>query len=145
MEHKQVKEVLARNGSGTLFSAFGVPIPEGDHAVLAMQDIFFSDDTPIQVPTKIDHSLLAVARVLTVNHPLFGAFMGNRQLIFHQGLEQFGPEDLGQCLVAEEIFAGFLFPQPGFEVDACSGHDHMNVGMIIQSSALGMKDSGEPR
>ena len=30
MEHEQVKEVLARNGSAPLFSAFGVPIPKGD-------------------------------------------------------------------------------------------------------------------
>lgn len=50
MEHEQVKEIFARNGSGPLFSAFGMAIPEGDHAVLAVQDIFFPDDAPVVCP-----------------------------------------------------------------------------------------------
>lgn len=41
MEHEQVKEVLARNGSGALFSAFGMAIPEGDHAVSGSAEYLF--------------------------------------------------------------------------------------------------------
>jgi len=145
MEHEQIEEVLALDGSGPVFSAFGMAIPEGDHAVPAVQDIFFLDDASVQVAAKIDQCLLTVACVLAVNHPLLGAIMGNRQLVFDQGLEQFSTEDLGQSLVAEEIFPGFFLPQAGLLVDACSGHDHMDVGMIVQGSGMGVEDGGESR
>lgn len=145
MEHEQIEEVLALDGSGPVFSAFSMAIPEGDHAIKAVQDIFFPDDAPVQVAAKIDQCLLAVACVLAVNHPLLRAIMGNRQLLFDQGPEQFSPENLGQCFVAEEIFPGFFLPQPGFQVDACSGHDHMDMGMIVQGSGMGAEDGDESR
>lgn len=120
-------------------------VAEGDHAVVAVQDILLADDTPVQVTTKIDQGLLAGAHVLAVNHPLFRAIGGNRQLVFDQGLEAFCPEHLGQGLVAEKIFPGLFPPQPCFLVDACRWHDHMDVGMIVQISGLGVKDGGNPR
>ncbi len=62
--------------------------------------------------------------------------MGNRQFVFDQGLEEFSPEHLGQGLVAEEIC---------LQVDACCRYDHMDVGMVIQGSGMGVEDGGESR
>jgi len=105
--------------------------------------VLLPDDAPVQVTAKIDKGLLAVACILAVNHPLRGAIMGNRQLVFDQSLEEFSPEHLGQGLVAEEISSGFFLPQPCLQVDACCRYDHMDVGMIIQGSGMGMEDGGE--
>ncbi len=120
-------------------------ITEGDHAVLALQNILLTDDAPVQVTAKINKGLFAVAHVLAVNHPLVGAIMGDRQFVVDQDLEEFRPEHLGQGLVAEEVFPGFFLPQPCFPVDACSGHDHMDVGMVLQDSGMGVEDGGESR
>jgi len=56
--------------------------------------------------------------------------------VFDQGLEEFSPEHLGQGLVAEEIC---------LQVDACCRYDHMDVGMVIQGSGMGVEDGGESR
>ncbi len=111
---KQGEKGLGRDGSGPIFPAFGMAVAERDHAVLAVEDILFPDDAPVQVTAQIDKGLLAVAHVLAVNHPLFGAIGGNRQLVFDQGLEEFCPEHLGHGLVAEEIFPGFFLQQSCF-------------------------------
>lgn len=110
MEHEQVEEVFGLDGSGPVFSAFGMAITEGDHAVPALHNILLPDDAPVQVAAKINKGLLAVARVFAVNHPLLGAIVGNRQLVLNQDLEEFRPEHLGQSLVAEEVFPGFFLP-----------------------------------
>ena len=110
MEHEQVEKILGLDGFGSVFFTFGMAITEGDHAVLALQNILLADDAPVQVAAQIDKGLVAVARVLAVNHPLCGAIMGDRQLVFNQGLKEFRPEHLGQSLVAEEIFPRFLLP-----------------------------------
>ncbi len=47
--------------------------------------------------------------------------------------------------MAEEISPGFFLPQPCLQVDACGRHDHMDVGMVIQGSGMGVEDGGEPR
>ena len=145
MEHEQVEKVLGLDGSDSVFFAFGMAIAEGDHAVLALHNILLADDAPVQITAKIDKGLLAVTRVLAINHPLFGATRRNRQLVFDQVLEEFRPEHRGQSLVAEEIIPGFLFPQPCFAVDACCRHDHMDVGMKVQGSGMGVEVGGEPR
>lgn len=113
MEHEQVEEVLALDGSGMVFSAFGMAIAEGDPAVPALQNVLLPDDAPVQVAAKIDKGLLAVACILAVNHPLRGAIMGNRQLVFDQGLEEFSPEHLGErALWLKRYFPDFSFHNP---------------------------------
>lgn len=103
MEHEQVEEILARDGSGPLFIAFGMTIAEGDHAVPAVQDVFFADDAPVQIASQVDKGLIAIAGILAVNHPLLWTIMGDGQFVFPQCLEEPGPEYRGQGLVAEEI------------------------------------------
>ena len=126
-------------------SAFGMTIPESDHAVPALQNVFFPDDAAVEIAAQVDQGLIAVAGVLAVNHPLFWAIMGDGQVVLHQKLKELCSENLGQCLVAEEIFSGFYLPQAGFQVDTRSRHDHMDVGMIVQCSGLGVEDGGESR
>ena len=54
MEHEQGEEVLGRDGSGSVFSAFGMAITKDDHAVPAPQNILLADDAPVQVAAKIN-------------------------------------------------------------------------------------------
>ena len=42
VKHKQVEEPFSANSPGSVLSGLGVKIPEGDHAVFAVQDILFN-------------------------------------------------------------------------------------------------------
>jgi len=143
MEHEQVEERLALNGSGSILSALGMTIAEGDHAVPALQDVLLPDDSPVQISSEVDQGLFAITGFLAVDHPLFGAITGNRQVVVDNGLEKLCSEDLGQSLVTEEIFSRFHLPETLFQVDACPGHDHMNVGMVVKGPGMGMENGGE--
>ena len=143
MEHEQVEEILALNSPGSLLSAPCMAIPEGDHAVPALQDVLLPDDSPVQISSEVDQGLFAIAGFLAVDHPLFGAITGNRQVVVDHGLEEPCPEDLGQSLVTEEISRRFYLPETLFQIDARPGHDHMDVGMIVKGSGMGMENGGE--
>jgi len=62
-------------------------IPEADHAVFALQDIVFPDDSPIEISAKINDCLVTVADVFAVNDPLFRAIFGYPQVIVNNGLQ----------------------------------------------------------
>jgi len=131
--HEQVEKLLPGNGSGPAGSGFGVKIPVGDHPVFILQDILFTDDTPIEVLAEIDDSLIAVAHILAVNYPVLWTGFGHVQAMLNHGLQQFCPEDFGQGLVVEEIAGVFNPPESGFQVDCCCGHDHMDMWVIVKS------------
>ena len=71
MEHEQIEEIFPGDGPGPVLPGLGMEIPEGDHAVLALQDILFPDDAPVEIPAEINDCLIAVADVFAVNNPLF--------------------------------------------------------------------------
>jgi len=75
-------------------SAFGMTIPESDHAVPALQNVFFPDDAAVEIAAQVDKGLIAVAGVLAVNHPLFWAIMGDGQVVLHQKLKELCSENL---------------------------------------------------
>jgi hypothetical protein len=52
--HQQPEEMLSRNDSGLIFFRLGTDIPEGDHPVVALQDIFFLDDAFVKVFPEIN-------------------------------------------------------------------------------------------
>lgn len=103
MEHEQIDKIFPGDGPASILSGFGMEIPEGDHAVCALQDILFPDDAPVEISAKINDCLVAVADVFAVNDPLFRAISGHAQTVLNNGLEDFCSEDLRQSLVAEEI------------------------------------------
>jgi len=47
MEHEQVEKMFSSDGPGSVLAGFGMEIPEGDHAVFALEDILFPDDAPV--------------------------------------------------------------------------------------------------
>ena len=47
MEHEQVEKIFSGDGPGSLLAGFGMEIPEGDHAVFALEDILFPNDAPV--------------------------------------------------------------------------------------------------
>jgi len=134
MEHEQVEKIFSSDGPGFVMAGFGMEIPDGDHAVFALKDVLFPNDTPIQVSAKINDCLVTVADVFAVNNPLFRTISGYPQAIVNKGLQELCPEDLCQGVVVEKVPGRFHPPQSGFHVDACPGHDNMNVRMIIKRS-----------
>ena len=110
MEHEQIEKIFPGDGPASILPGFGMEIPEGDHAVFALQNILFPDDAPVEISTKINDCLVAVADVFAVNDPLFRAILGHAQTVVNNGLEDFCPEDLCQSLVAEEIPGRFDLP-----------------------------------
>lgn len=103
MEHEQIEKIFSGDGLGPVLPGFGMEIPEGDHAIFALQDILFPNDALVEISTKINDCLIAVADVFAVNNPLFRTIFGHPQVIINNGLEDLCPEDLCQSLVAEEI------------------------------------------
>ena len=110
VEHDQIEKIFPGDGPGPVLAGFGMEIPEGDHAVFALQDILFPDNAPVQISAKINDCLIAVADVFAVNNPLFRTIFGHPQVIVNNGLQDLCPEDLCQGLVAEEIPARFRAP-----------------------------------
>jgi hypothetical protein len=134
MEHEQIEKIFPGDGPGPVFPGFGMEIPEGDHAVFALQDILFPDNAPVQISAKINDCLVAVTDVFGVNDPLFRAISGHAQIMVNNGLQDFCPEDLCESLMAEKIPGRFHPPKSCFRVDACSRQNDMNVRMILKLS-----------
>jgi len=103
MEHEQIEKIFPCDRPASVLPGFGMEIPEGDHAVFALQDILFPDDAPVQISAKINDCLVAVADLFAVNNPLFRAIFGYAQTVVNNELQDLCPEDLRQGLVAEEI------------------------------------------
>ena len=110
MEHEQIEKIFPGDGPASVLPGLGMEIPEGDHAVFALQDILFPDDTPVQISAKINDCLVAIANVFAVNNPLFWAIFGHAQIVVNNRLKELCLEDLCQGLVAEEIPGGFNPP-----------------------------------
>ena len=85
-------------------------IPEGNHAVFAGEDVFFLDDTPIEVFAQVDDGLTAIADAFAIDHPLLRAILGYHQAFIDDGLKEFCPKNRCQCFMAEEVFGPLLFP-----------------------------------
>ena len=45
--------------------------------------------------------------------------------------------------MVEQISGRLGTPETGFHVDTCSGHDHMDMGMVIKAAGMGVKNCGE--
>lgn len=71
MEHQQIKEIFSGHCPCAIFLASGMDLAEGDHAVLAAEDVLFLDDAFIQIFTKVNDRFAAAADFLAVDHPLF--------------------------------------------------------------------------
>lgn len=72
VEHEQAKEILTCYDPCPVLPWFGMEIPEGNHAVFALEDIIFPDNTPVQVFAEIDDYLVAVAHFFAINNALAG-------------------------------------------------------------------------
>jgi len=101
MEHEQIKELFSTLCPGLVFSRLGVKVAEGHHAVFASQNVLFLNDTPVEIPPKIDDGFVAVADVFAIDDPFFGAISRKRQTLIEQGFQHFCPEDLCQGLMVE--------------------------------------------
>lgn len=142
MEHEQVEELFTGNGSCPVGLGFGVEVSKRYPALFAAENILFLDDAPVEVTPEIDKDLVAVADVFTVYHPLLGAVPWDLQAMVDQGLQELCPEDLCQCLLAEEIAPWFGPPESGLQVDGCRRHDDMDVGMVLQGPGMGVENGG---
>ncbi len=107
MEHEQIEKIFSGDAPGSVLAGFGMEIPEGDHAVFALEDILFPDDAPVQISAKINDCLIAVADVFAVNNPLFRAIFGHAQIVVNNGLQDLCPEDLCQGFVVEKLLRRF--------------------------------------
>ena len=53
VEHEQVEEIFTSDGSGSIFSSFGMQVPESNHAIFTFKDVFFLYDAPVEISAKI--------------------------------------------------------------------------------------------
>jgi hypothetical protein len=110
MKHEKIQEPCSADSPGSVLSAFGMKIPEGNHIVFALKNIFFPDNTPVQVAAQIDDGLVAVADAFAVDNPLFRTTPGHVQGLINHGFQHLCPKDLCQGFVAEEIPGPLFLP-----------------------------------
>ena len=60
VQHERVEEFFSTHLPCPVLTGFGVKIPEGNHAVFALQDILFLDYAPVEILAEIDDRLVAV-------------------------------------------------------------------------------------
>lgn len=96
MEHQQVEEIFSGYSPGTIFPAFGMDIAEGDHAVLAAEDVLFLNDTFIQIFAKVNDRFVAAAYFLAVDHPVFRGVGWYPEIVVNDCLQELCPENLCQ-------------------------------------------------
>ena len=145
MEHQQVKEIFSGNRPRPIFFAFGVDIAKGDHAVLTADDVLFLDDTFIQVFAEVNNRLVAAADLLAVDNPLFWGSGWYSQIMVNDCLQEFRPEDFCQGFMAEEISGRLHSPKPGLGIDACPGHDNMDMWVIVKISGMRVENGYKAR
>jgi hypothetical protein len=104
-----------------------------------VQNIFFLNNAFVKISSQVNERLVAIAYVLTINNPYSRTIFWHFQIVVHERFKQFCPEYFGQCFVAEVVFAGLDTPSPAFDADACRRHDHMDMGVIIQFSTMGVQ------
>jgi hypothetical protein len=108
MKHEQIKELFSAHSPGPVLSGLGMLVAEGDHTVLASQDVLFPDNTPVEIPPKINDGLVSVTDFLAISDPFFGAILGQFQALIDQGFQHLCPENLCQCLFIEKVSGLFL-------------------------------------
>ena len=151
MLQDQPKELGTGDGTGFHLLGLGLLITEGHLSILADQDVFFLNDTPIEIAPEIDQCLFTAPDRLAINDPFFGVTLGQRESLMDDCVEHFGAEDLGQGLVIEEVnlagLLGFWFgsPQPLLAIHSGSRHDQMHMGMIVEPTRMGMQDRNGAR
>jgi hypothetical protein len=145
MEHEQVEKMLTGDCLCTVLPRFGMEVSVGDHGIRASENILFPDNASIQIPAKINDSLVATTDVFAVNNPFLWTTLWHLQVLLVSGLQKLRPEDLGEGFVAEEIVGRLDPPEQGFQADTCGRNDHVNMRMEVKVSCVGMKDGGESR
>jgi hypothetical protein len=110
MLQQEVKKIRPIDGSGFVFFCLGMEIPERDHTVFTLENIFFPDHSPVKISAKINNCFVAFADIFAVHNPLLWAVFGHLQVKINNCLQKLCPEDLCQGFMTEEIPGGFNLP-----------------------------------
>ena len=104
MEHQQPEKIFAGYHSGLITLGFGINISEGDHSLIAFQDIFLLNNAFVEVSAEVDQSFIAIANVFAVNDPFLRAISWDLQPVIDDCFEQFRPEDFCKIFMIENVF-----------------------------------------
>ena len=77
-----------------------------------------------------------------MDDPFAGHGFRGVEPFFVQGLEKSCAKQLGQGEGIEKVLCLFLFPLLSGLIHTASGHDHMNMGVIVQAPGMSMQDCG---
>lgn len=144
MEHEQVEKMLTGDCFCTVLPGFGMEVSVGDHGIGTSKNILFPDNASIQIPTKINDGLVAIADVFAVNNPLLRTTLWHLQVLVVSGQQKLCPKDFSECLVAKEVVGRFNPPESGFQVNARCRNDHMNMGVEVKTPGMGVENGSEP-
>lgn len=118
-------------------------IAEGHLIVLQAQDIALTDDAPVEVAGKVGQSRIAPTDALTLHHPGFGQpFWQPIAGILH-GCKETGSKDFRQRQAIEQVLPGTGFPAQARAVQTATGHNDMQVRVVVQFTAVGVQYGGQ--
>ncbi|MEE4240881.1 MAG: hypothetical protein V2I36_05415, partial [Desulfopila sp.] len=83
--------------------------------------------------------LYSPADIDAVCYPFSWNILGDYQTGFLYSFQEAPPENFRQRYPIKEIVSFDLFPIPPASINTASRHHRMNMGMIFQTSAVGMQ------
>ncbi|GEM_PF-4302280 len=92
----------------------------------------------LQVFSKIDYGFLSITYLLAVHDPFPRTISWYPKTWRNLALKTFA-----RASWLNMISGRLGTPETGFHVDTCSGHDHMDMGMVIKAAGMGVENCGE--
>jgi len=110
--------------------------------VVAGDDIAFRKHPAVQISRQVCQGGQAFSDMGAMDDPFAGHGFWGVEPFFVQGLEKSCAKHRGQGKDIEEVFGLFLFPLFSALIHPAPGHDHMDMGVIIEAPGMSMEESG---
>lgn len=140
MLQQEPEEIFAFKGAIACFAGRAFHVLKSDAAVVIGEDTIFTDNAPVQIAGQVFEGGQAFSDMGAMDNPFSRCGFGDVKPFFVQGLEESCAKHLGQSEGIEEVLCFFLSPLPSGLVETASGHEHMNMGVIIQAPVMSVED-----
>ena len=110
MFYDEVKESLSFYGSISKLTSSAVTVPEGDIAVARGNNVFFADDSSIEIFGQILQGREAIAHIVTMCNPFNRYGFGESQAGGSDHGEEFSAKLFGQGKAVEEVIIFYPYP-----------------------------------
>ena len=106
----ELKEIFTLEGFVSNLTGGAVMILERDFTVMAGNDVFFADDSSVEVPCQILQGRETIAYMLTMSNPFSRYGVGESQTCGSDHIEEFAAKHFSQGKAVEEVVVFYSYP-----------------------------------